>query len=181
MISAISRTPPAYGLGSAVKVRSKPAFSLADVQAESAKANKAKADMEAQHADAIKRFAGKGINMTLRTRTDDYKDGAMRTVDSDRNNIISTSELSKHASGIGPAQAAALYAAMDMDKDGSVSGQEFKDSIPDPFNTSSFKKKLSDLSHSANPLQIGDLFRSHAHEEAPIGAILGDLGRRLSP
>lgn len=188
MISAISRPSLAYGSGRVAATgegtyQNKPAFSLADVQGESAKANHAKANSEVQHAATIKSFASKGLTLTLRTRTDDYKDAAMNAVDSDKDGAVSTVELSKHVLAYGgtAAQAAALYAAMDIDVDGIVSGREFKDSIPDPFNTPSFSKKLSDitLGSNAHPALIGELFRSQA-DEAPITAVLGDLARKVS-
>jgi hypothetical protein len=139
---------------------------------------------EIRNSVAIRSLASKGLVLTMHTPTSDYKDAALMTVDSNKDNIVSDSELATQiqVGGGDLEQVASLYKAMDIDGDGKVSGQEFKDSIPDPFSSSAFRQRLNDLTQSsstgnAHPAAIGNLFRDQA-DMAKIAAVLAELARK---
>lgn len=159
------------------------AFSVAEAQAESAKAEQAKAAIEAKNAEGIKHLGQKGLTMSHRSYTSVYKDNLAKAVDSNDDQTISKSELANQVlrGGGSKSAAAALYAAMDMNGDGGVSAEEFKNSIPDPFGQSGFKDQLDQLiaSGSADPRSVGALFRRQA-ESLDAATVLGELAKHIS-
>lgn len=156
---------------------------VAEAQAESAKAAQAKAAMEARNAEGIKHFAQKGMTMTYHSRTGDYKDNLAKAVDSNGDQTISESELASQVlQGGGTTSAAeALYAAMDMNGDGGVSAEEFKNSVPDPFGLPGFKNQLNQLieSGSADPRAISALYLRQA-ESRGAATVLAELAKHIS-
>lgn len=190
MISSVASRPAAYftaafspASASASRRAGDVPFPVAEAQAESAKAAQAKAAMEARNAEGIKHFAEKGMTMSYRSHTGDYKDNLAKAVDSNGDQMISESELASQVlQGGGTTSAAeALYAAMDMDGDGGVSAEEFKNSIPDPFGLPGFKSQLNQLIEggSADPRAISALYRRQA-ESRDAATVLGELAKHIS-
>lgn len=156
-------------------------------RAESAAAEQEKQAMEAKNAAAIQHFAQQGMSMTMHTYTSDYKDQLAASVDGDGSKDISVDELTAQVSkGGGSAQqAAALYAAMDADKDGKLSLQEFKDSIADPYLSAEFRSKLADAlsangpGRGGDPAVVGALFREQA-QRMDAASVLGLMAQGIS-
>jgi hypothetical protein len=98
--------------------------------------------------------------------------------------MISAAELgSQVQAGGGSAQdTAALYAAMDMDKDGKVTAKEFEDSLPDPFSSAAFIKRLNSLvaKDSTKPADVMALYRAKADSDS-TPALLAGLAKQLVP
>lgn len=190
MVNSVASRPAAYLTGafsptsaSASRRAGNVPFPVAEAQAESAKAEQAKAAIEARNAEGIKHFAQKGLTMSYHSHTGDYKDNLAKAVDSNGDQRISESELASQVlSGGGTTSAAeVLYAAMDMNGDGSVSTEEFKNSIPDPFGLPGFKEQLNQLmaSGSADPRSIGALYRRQA-ESRDAATVLGEMSKQIS-
>jgi hypothetical protein len=190
MISSVASRPAANptavnsrAQGASTRTNDMPFSLVAEAQAESAKAEQAKAAAEARNADGIKHLAQQGLTMSYGSYTSVYKDGLAHSVDSDGDQSISKSELASQVvrgGGTGSA-VAGLYAAMDMNSDGNVSVDEFKNSIPDPYSLPGFKEQLNQLiaKGHADPGSVGALFRQYA-ESMDAATVLGKLGNSIS-
>ena len=163
------------------------ASSVFAAQAASAKADQENADITAQNADGISALAAKGFHLTLRSFAGDYKEQVMSNVDSNGDHAISLDELSKQvrAGGGNDQDAGNLYAAMDMDKNGTVSAKEFEDSLPDPFSTEAFIQRRDALiaasqnNQSGPPVDILAMYSQQA-QSVDTAKLLAHMGQELS-
>lgn len=179
MVNSISSNPAAYPANTA---RKQP--SVYQAQADSAKADADAAALAEQNAAGVASLAAKGFTLTVRSFAGDYKDKVLAGVDKDQDHMISAAELdSQVQAGGGSAQdTAALYAAMDMDKDGKVTAKEFEDSLPDPFSSAAFIKRLNSLvaKDSTKPADVMALYRAQADSDS-TPALLAGLAKQLVP
>ncbi|OAJ65342.1 EF-hand domain-containing protein [Paraburkholderia ginsengiterrae] len=159
---------------------------IKDAQSASAKDAQADAEIVKESAAAASEFAKKGMTLTYGSYVSLYKHEVMVETDKDGDGTISFSELKQQvvAGGGTNAQAIALYKAMDENGDGSVSAQEFEDSLPNPFATSEFadqmKARLEQFQKEASP-QGSTVVESPEFQPVPIdqALVLGSLAMEL--
>jgi len=185
MISSISSSAAALAATSGKPQRAQP--SIYQAQADSAKADQEQAEIIAQNAAGIQALAAKGFQMTLHSFAGDYKQKVLDQVDSNHDATISLSELGSEvrAGGGSDQDASALYAAMDMNKDGTVSSKEFEDSLPDPFSSEAFIQQRNALAASASKTPAGQpspMVTIYQQQAASIdtAALLAHMGQELS-
>jgi Ca2+-binding EF-hand superfamily protein len=107
-----------------------------NAQAQSAARARSIAETAAFNAPAFQQLNEKGIKTETFDFAQMYKDKILQGVDTDGNGTISQAELTRQvqAGGGTASQASALYKAMDMNHDGTLSAEEFENSIPVPLN-----------------------------------------------
>lgn len=159
---------------------------IKDAQIASARDAKADADAMKANAAAIEHFAKLGIAMTSGSFASLYKSEVENATDQNSDGVISLSELDQQvrAGGGTHAQANLLYAAMDENGDGSVSAQEFEDSLPNPFATPEFmqqmKTSIEQFQKQANPNgQIVVEPDDSTPVQVNTGLVLGSLAMEL--
>lgn len=113
-------------------------------QGQSALAAAQAAAASAANAASFAQLKGHGLTVSTVSFADVYKDQLLQSVDPGDKGQVSESSLEQQvtAGGGTKAQADTLYQAMDENGDGSVSDQEFEDSIPNPFSTPDFGKQF---------------------------------------
>ncbi|MFZ6646110.1 hypothetical protein ACO0LO_10365 [Undibacterium sp. TJN25] len=155
---------------------------VAQAQAQSALQDQQDASIEAQNAASFQQLEAKGIKVFTISFDGIYKSKMLSSVDKDGDKSVSQSELYQQvqAGGGTLAQAEALYKAMDMDGDGTVSAKEFEDSIPNPFATPVFRDKLNGMFSDmlAGKADFTDLTRLTQPSVDPT-AILSSLAKNL--
>ena len=157
--------------------------SVAAAQAQSAREDQQAQQVAADNAASFKDLADKGLTVKQVSFASLYKDKVLSAVDSDGDKTVSESELLQQvlSGGGSAAQATALYKAMDMDSDGTVTAKEFEDSIQNPFTTAEFEKKVADLvaqvqAGSKDPSSVIDVYFNLDVNPAQI---LGDLAKEF--
>jgi Xaa-Pro aminopeptidase len=88
------------------------------------------AETASANAGAVDRFKARGMALKLVDMVDAFKTEQLKATDLNSDNVVSLSELGKQLAGKSEAELASIHEAMDIDKDGQVSGAEFRDSIP---------------------------------------------------
>jgi hypothetical protein len=108
----------------------------------------------------VDRFKARGMALKLVDMVDAFKTEQLKATDLNSDNVVSLSELGKQLAGKSEAELASIHEAMDIDKDGQVSGAEFKDSMPldeyfDKVEAASNKDELmARFSEQAAALQV---------------------------
>ncbi len=102
------------------------------------------AQARAANAASFPQLKGHGVTVSTVSFADVYNNQLLQAVDPGNKGQVSESSLEQQvtAGGGTKAEADTLYQAMDEDGNGSVSDQEFEDSIPDPFSTPDFGKEF---------------------------------------
>ncbi len=113
-------------------------------QAQSALAAEEAAKASAANAASFAKLTGKGITASTTSFADVYQSQLLQSVDTGGSGTVTRGSLEQEVMSGGGTQAEAdtLYKSMDEDGDGTVSDQEFKDSIPSPFSTPDFGKEF---------------------------------------
>ena len=118
------------------------------------------AETASANAGAVDRFKARGMALKLVDMVDAFKTEQLKATDLNSDNVVSLSELGKQLAGKSEAELASIHEAMDIDKDGQVSGAEFKDSMPldeyfDKVEAASNKDELmARFSEQAAALQV---------------------------
>ena len=117
---------------------------VGSAQSASAKQNALDAQIAAFNAPAVTELAARGITMSTVSFAGVLKSQMLAATDTDHNGTVSESEVEALATagGATKSQADTLYAAMDMNGDGTVSAQEFEDSIPVPYSSGGYGQQL---------------------------------------
>jgi hypothetical protein len=113
-------------------------------QGQNALAAEQAAKASAANAASFAKLGGFGIKASTTSFADVYQSQLLQAVDPNGSGTVTEDSLEQQvtAGGGTKAEADTLYKAMDEDGDGKVSDQEFKDSIPSPFNTPDFGKEF---------------------------------------
>lgn len=122
-------------------------------QAQSAASAEQAAQAAAANAAGTAALEKDGVTVSMVSLAGIYKNQILQTVDPTASGTVSESALAQQvvAGGGTSAQAENLYKAMDMNGDGTVSDQEFEDSIPDPFSNANFPQQfLQQLEQTAS-------------------------------
>jgi hypothetical protein len=125
---------------------------VGNAQIASAKENALDAQTAAANASAFSALEARGIEVTTISFSGILKSRMLAAADADKSGTVSQSEVENLATagGANKAQADALYAAMDMNSDGSLSTQEFEDSIPVPSIPGGFGLAMINSLHARN-------------------------------
>lgn len=186
----------AYSAGVAVHPRANPntgevgadsyaaiAGAVAAAQQESAAIHATKAEAERVNAASTAGLAQAGLSVGTLHMSDSYRDHMLKMVDSDRDGSVSMTEL---LAGMGDSSASLerarkLYNAMDIDGDGAVSGDEFKDSLADPLSTAGGRNILEQMKQAmqkGKPLD-GDYLTDRLVGASPINELLNRMAVSL--
>jgi len=106
------------------------ADAVRNAQAWSATRRAQAADTAAANADAMAGFRARGFDIKVGDMVDAQKNEVLKATDSNEDGFISQSELAKQLVGKSDDELASIHDAMDANKDGHVSADEYKDSMP---------------------------------------------------
>lgn len=104
--------------------------SIRDAQAWSALRKTQAEDTAKANAAAVDRFRARGLDLKVVDMVDGYKADMLKSTDVNRDDIVSLSELGKQLVGKSEEEIASIHDAMDVDKNGQVSAEEFRRSVP---------------------------------------------------
>ncbi|RZT36826.1 EF-hand domain-containing protein [Cupriavidus agavae] len=82
------------------------------------------------NATAVGHFKERGLNLKVVDMVDGFKADKLKATDRNGDDVISLSELGKQLAGASEEELSRIHEALDLDKNGEVSGAEFKYSMP---------------------------------------------------